>query len=103
MTEVTYKTGTIQNTTTITGEREWTGGPNQRIYYDHETLDPRKGIYTLYRVIAGSTRDHRVEVNGSTFGYRWGVHCDSKTKRESVKQAVIELAQSLTEEEHEHC
>ncbi len=90
----TVTLGTKTATIDVTGARDWTGGANKRRYFDLEMTGKGRPLSSLYEVVAGSTKDVTVTVDGRTFGYQYG-HADSNTKRRLVDEAVRELAQQI--------
>jgi hypothetical protein len=78
----------------VSGGNEWEGGENKRIYFDVETNSKKQPISKFYEVIAGSTRDDVVEIEGRKFAYQRGF-CDSRTKRKAADEAARALAEQV--------
>lgn len=95
MATATFTNGNIEVTATVTGEaRIWEKGDLKRAYYDVTFAGKRTPITSLYEVLAGSTRDNTVTVNGRVFAYQLA-QCDSNTKRAAAVEAVEKLAEQL--------
>jgi len=92
----TYECGTSTITTSITGSEMWTKENTSREYFTMTSSGkPTKSIEKLYRIIAGTTRDQTVQVNGVTYGYILGIDFNSKTKRSHGAAAVRELVEQI--------
>lgn len=96
MNSVTVQNGNKEVTLTITGSKEWEGGDKKRVYFDLDQSNRRNVIHKFYEVISGATSDRTVEVGGRTFAYDFGVDCNSGSKRDAAKDAVIALATKIT-------
>lgn len=93
----TFAHGNREVTATITGVEPWEKDGMIRAYISLSFYGAKLApIDKLYEVLAGGTKDAIIEVNGCIFGYKLGLSCDSKTKRDSAVEAIKALMTDFT-------
>lgn len=86
--------GTRSLTITVTSINTWRSGAMVRNYIDFDIAGGANPLRKFYEIVEGATRDDVIEIDGRKFGYELGF-CDSKTKRASVRDAIITLLSAI--------
>lgn len=94
--QATIQNGNREVTVKITGQNEWTGGENKRVYFDLDQNNKRQIFRGLYEVIKGSTRDLTIESNGRTFAVEFGIDVNSNSKHKAAIEGAKELISQIT-------
>src|SRR5690625_488708 len=95
MLKTTVENGNKEVTITISEGQRWTGGDNERIYYDIKQDSKRNVLDKFYEVLQGTTRDATIEMNGRKFGYQFGVDANSNTKRRNAIEGIEDLVKQI--------
>lgn len=95
MFKATVENGNKEVTITVSEGQRWTGGNNERVYYDIKQDNKRNVLASLYEVVQGTTRDDTIEANGRTFGYQFGFDAGSKTKRRNAIEGIEDLVKQI--------
>lgn len=91
MKTVKFENGNKEVEMTIVNSNEWKGGENSRIYHELSFTNRRITISSFYEILEGKSSDETFEVNGKKYGFKFGVDCNSHTKRDLAKAALMEM------------
>ncbi len=99
MKQVTFENGQKTVTLSIAGSEDWSKGDCSRTYFTLECTEKRSVVSRLYRVESGTFRleygDEKVEVDGKTYVYRYGVDANSKSKMRIIDEEIVNLIKQI--------